>query len=178
MRPAMPCRAPRKFIPSALPGRRMANVDILEDACAALPHTTRAMFGGHGLFAPNGGMFAAVVDDDRIALKLPEAADAEAFRAMGGEPWVYDGKMTMNGWLVVPDDLYDDPRGLAEWARRAHATAKPGKKKAAKGAKKAPGAKGAAKKAPAKGAATRKAPPAKAPAKKAPAKKPARKRPR
>lgn len=132
----------------------MPNVDILEDACAALPHTTRSMFGGHGLFAPNGGMFAAVVDDDRIALKLPEAGDAEAFRAAGAEPWVYDGKNTMRGWFVVPDELYDDPRGLAEWARRAHATAKPGKKKAAKApSKKAAPRKASTKKAPAKKAA-------------------------
>ena len=145
----------------------MPNVDILEDACAALPHTTRSMFGGHGLFAPNGGMFAAVVDDDRIALKMSEDADFEAFRAAGAEPWVYDGKTTMRGWLVVPDDLYDDPRGLAEWARRAHATAKPGKKKAAKksAAKKGPAGKAA--KAPSKKAAPKKGASKKAPAKKA-----------
>jgi TfoX/Sxy family transcriptional regulator of competence genes len=56
----------------------MGNIDLLEDACASLPHTTRAMFGGHGLFAPHGGIFAAVVDDDRIILKFADdAARAE-----------------------------------------------------------------------------------------------------
>jgi TfoX/Sxy family transcriptional regulator of competence genes len=92
----------------------MGNVDHLDDACAGLSHTKRSMFGGYGYFAPNGGMFAAVVDDDRIALKLPEPADHEAFVAEGAEPWVYDGKMTMRGWLVIPDAMYDEPRALAE----------------------------------------------------------------
>lgn len=103
----------------------MPNLEILTEACAALPHTRRAMFGGHGFFAPNGGMFAAVVDQDRIALKLPLPEDEEAFRAEGAEPWVYDGRMRMSHWCVVPDALYDEPRRLAEWARRAHATAAP-----------------------------------------------------
>ena len=141
----------------------MGNIDLLEDACAALPHTTRAMFGGHGLFAPNGGMFAAVVDDDRVALKLPLPDDAEAFRAEGGEAWVYDGRATMRAWYVVPDELYDDPRRLADWARRAHATAEPPRSKGkAKGTSKAKAAKGAGKAPAAKKASPKKASPKKA----------------
>lgn len=137
----------------------MSNLPLLEDACAGLPHSTRSMFGGHGLFAPNGGMFAAIVDLDRIALKLAREEDAEAFRAEGGEPWVYDGRASMRGWYVVPDEMYDEPRRLAEWARRAHATVEPKKAKA----------KGAAKKGPKKAAAKKPASPGKA-GKKAPAK--------
>ena len=154
----------------------MGNIDLLEDACAALPHRSRGMFGGHGLFAPNGGMFAAIVDLDRIALKLPRAEDFEAFLAEGAEPWVYDGRVTMSSWAVVPDALYDEPRRLADWARRAHATAVPPKPRAKKGAAKKAGTKKATtKKAAAKKAAARQGDSQKA-AKKAPSKKRAAKR--
>lgn len=107
----------------------MSHLPLLEDACEGLPHTRRAMFGGHGLFAPNGGMFAAIVPGDRIALKLPREEDAAAFLAEGGEAWVYEERMTMRAWFVIPDDFYDEPLRLAEWARRAHATAEPPKAK-------------------------------------------------
>lgn len=114
----------------------MGNLDLLEDACARLPHTTRAMFGGHGLFAPNGGMFAGIVDEDRIVLKLKAGSpDHDAFVALGARPWTYgdDPKpMTMKEWLLVPDALYDEPRALAEWAARAHRAAPPKKAPAKK----------------------------------------------
>lgn len=117
--------------------RASATLPLLEEACADLPHTRRAMFGGHGFFAPNGGMFAAVVDEDRLAIKLPDEAAQQAFVAEGGEPWTYQGRMTMRAWLVVPPEMLDDPRALAEWCRRAHASAEPAKAKAKKGAKRA-----------------------------------------
>ena len=148
----------------------MGNLPLLEDALAGLPHTRRAMFGGHGAFAPNGGMFAAIVDDDRIALKLPRQEDWDGFLAEGGEPWVYDGRVSMASWAVVPDSLYDEPRRLAEWARRAHATAVPSKSKQARLRKAAAKAKAPAKAAGGKAAAR------KAPAKKAAPKKPAAKK--
>ncbi len=114
----------------------MSSLDLLEDACADLPHSTKSMFGGHGLFAPNGGMFAGVLDEDRIMLKFADEAARDEFIAIGGEPWTYREKMTMREWLVIPDDLYDEQASLAEWARRAHALApppKPKKNKAAAG---------------------------------------------
>jgi TfoX/Sxy family transcriptional regulator of competence genes len=114
----------------------MGNLDLLEDACARLPHTTRAMFGGHGLFAPNGGMYAGIGDEDRIILKLDDEEAAAEFRELGGEPWTYQGRMTMSRWYVVPDALYDDLGRLEAWAKRAHALAKPARPKKA-GAKRA-----------------------------------------
>ncbi len=110
----------------------MGNLDLLEDACAPLPHTTRAMFGGHGLFAPNGGMFAGIVDEDRIVLKLADDAARAELVALGGAAWTYNGKMTMKQWIVVPDAFYDEPGTLAEWARRAHRLAPPGKARKAR----------------------------------------------
>ena len=132
----------------------MGNIDLLEEACERLPHSTRAMFGGHGLFAPNGGMFAGIVTDDEIVLKLAEPAARGELIALGGHPWVYNGKMTMNDWIVVPERFYDEPTELAAWAKRAHALAPPKKatkKAAGKAPPKADGTKKAAtKKAPAR----------------------------
>jgi TfoX/Sxy family transcriptional regulator of competence genes len=144
-------RGPSQKHPPARAAKRMGSLDLLEDACAKLPHSTRAMFGGHGLFAPNGGMFAGIVDDDRIVLKLEEGTpEHDAFKAAGGKPWSYQGKpaasaraktdrsssgMTMKEWLLVPDAMYDEPRALAEWAAKAHRIVPA--KKAKKAAKKA-----------------------------------------
>ena len=117
----------------------MGNLDLLEDACARLPHTTRAMFGGHGLFAQNGGMFAGIVDEDRIILKLADEAPRAELVALGGAPWTYAGQekpMTMREWILVPDAFYDDPARLAEWAAVAHKLAKPPKGKGKKAAAK------------------------------------------
>lgn len=157
----------------------MGNIDLLEDACAKLPHTTRRMFGGHGLFAPNGGMFAGIVTDDEIVFKLAEEGPRSELIALGGHPWVYQGKMTMKDWIVIPERFYDEPHELTAWAKRAHAIA-PGKvvkPKAAKAPKDANVAKGAKAASPPTSKASPKKPtpaktaPPKAPAKKAPPKK-------
>lgn len=114
---------------------RVSSLDLLEDACARLPHTTRAMFGGHGLFAPNGGMFAGIVDEDRIILKLGDEGPRAELVGLGGAPWTYAGgpkPMTMREWILVPDAFYDEPARLAEWAAVAHRAARPPKAKGKK----------------------------------------------
>lgn len=124
----------------------MAASEILDEACAKLPHTKRAMFGGFGYFAPNGGMFAGIVDEDAIVLKFADEDLRASFEKVGGKAWVYKGKqgsMTMKEWILVPADLYDEPRTLAGWAAKAHAAAPAKKAKATK-------AKSSPKKAPAK----------------------------
>ncbi len=110
------------------------NLPLLLDACARLKHTKRAMFGGHGLFAPNGGMFAAIVDDDLIVLKFSDDKARAGLEALGGAAWTYGGQkkpMTMREWILIPEDFYDDQELLASWAQRAHqlAPAKAAKKK-------------------------------------------------
>lgn len=118
------------------------NLPILLDACARLPHQARAMFGGHGLFAPNGGMFAGIVDEDRIILKFSDTTAREELKTLGGEAWTYTGQarpMTMQEWILIPDGFYDDQEALAQWAHRAHQLVPPkgAKKQKALGVKKA-----------------------------------------
>lgn len=113
------------------------------------------MFGGYGVFAPNGGMFAGIVTDDQIILKLQDETARGELVAEGGRPWVYEGQgqpMTMSSWIVVPEAFLDDLERFGAWARRAHALvpgkvakrrpapkrAAPPKRKAAPSTKRAP----------------------------------------
>ncbi|MDP3235529.1 MAG: TfoX/Sxy family protein [Myxococcales bacterium] len=129
------------------------SLDILTDACADLPIAIRKMFGGHGFFAPNGGMFAAIVTDDEVILKLVHGPARDELIAEGGHPWVYSGQgkpMTMSEWIVVPERFYDDPEAFMTWAARAFELAPAKKAKAVK--------KGVVKVAPKKPAVTAKPP--------------------
>jgi TfoX/Sxy family transcriptional regulator of competence genes len=113
-------------------------LDLLTDACAGLPCTPRKMFGGHGFFAPNGGMFAGIVSSTEVIFKFADETARTELIAEGGHPWVYgvqDKPMTMSPWIVVPERFYDDPEAFAAWARRAHALV-PGKLAKKRGAKK------------------------------------------
>lgn len=99
------------------------SLELLTDACADLEFTARKMFGGHGFFAPNGGMFAGIVTDDEVIFKLADDAARTELLALGGHAWTYDGQskpMTMAQWIVVPEGFYDDPELFSVWARRAH----------------------------------------------------------
>lgn len=119
-------------------------LELLTDACEGLVFTARKMFGGHGFFAPNGGMFAGIVTDDEVIFKLADETARAELVALGGHPWTYDGQekpMTMAQWIVVPERFYDDPELFQVWAARAHTlvparlakkTKKPKKKTATK----------------------------------------------
>lgn len=95
----------------------------LHDLFAAFgPISTRAMFGGHGLYFD--GRIIGVVIDDALYLK----ADAETvpmFEAAGCAPFVYTGQkqpITMSYWSL-PDDAMESPQAMLPWAQRAHAAA-------------------------------------------------------
>jgi TfoX/Sxy family transcriptional regulator of competence genes len=105
------------------------SLELLTDACTGLPVTVKKMFGGHGFFAPNGGMFAGIVTDDEVIFKLVSGPLRDELIAAGGHPWTYQGRdkpMTMQEWIVVPERFYDDSEALRAWAAKAHG-AVPGK---------------------------------------------------
>jgi TfoX/Sxy family transcriptional regulator of competence genes len=104
------------------------SLEIMNEVCAEVSTTVRKMFGGHGFFAPHGGMFAGIVTDDEIVLKLQRGSARDELIALGGHPWTYDagGKaVTMQEWIVVPDTFYDDLETFADWVKRAHRLAPP-----------------------------------------------------
>jgi DNA transformation protein and related proteins len=87
------------------------------------PVSVRRMFGGQGIFVD--GRMIALVARDVIHLK----ADAEtipAFEAEGLGAFTYatkNGEHQLTSYWRMPERLYDDAEGLAQWARRAHSVA-------------------------------------------------------
>ena len=86
------------------------------------PVRCRPMFGGWGLSV--GELFVAIIAFDRLYLKAA-LDDEAAYRAAGGEPFVYTGKhrpMQLHYW-TPPVDALDSAEAMAPWARRALAAA-------------------------------------------------------
>lgn len=91
-------------------------VELVLDQLRGLPGVTwRRMFGGYGFYA--GGLFFAVVWDDRLYLKTDDAGEA-AFRERGMGPFTYEGG-ALKSLYEVPADVLEDADELVEWARRA-----------------------------------------------------------
>lgn len=96
-------------------------IELVLDQLRGVPAVTwRRMFGGYGFYS--GGLFFAVVWDDRLFLKTEEAERAE-FRARGMGPFTYEGGALTSLW-EVPADVLEDAEELAAWARRAVAAAR------------------------------------------------------
>ena len=82
------------------------------------PITTRAMFGGHGVY--HAGTIIGIVIDEGLYLKV-DAQTRPAFEAAGCAPYVYTGQqapITMSYWSV-PEEALDSPQAMLPWARRA-----------------------------------------------------------
>jgi DNA transformation protein len=83
------------------------------------PVDTRAMFGGHGLYA-RGVMFG-LLDDDELFLKTDELSRPRFVEA-GCRQWVYVAKtqrMENTSWFRPPDEAHEDPEAMLGWARLA-----------------------------------------------------------
>ena len=95
----------------------------IEDAFSAFgPVRLRRMFGGTGIYS-DGVMFALEAYGELYLKADPELA--ETYRALGGEPFVYNGKskpVTMSYWRL-PADIVEDRDAFADIARRAASAA-------------------------------------------------------
>lgn len=94
-------------------------LDYLHDLFSAFaPVTTRAMFGGHGVY--RDGVIIAIVIDELLYLKVDEQTRA-MFEAEGCAPFMYEAKgrtVPMSYW-TVPDEALDSPQDFRPWAQRA-----------------------------------------------------------
>ena len=96
--------------------------------------SSRAMFGGHGIYA--GSQIIAIVIDDILYLKADDESRA-SFDAQGLEPFSYTskGKTYAMSYFRAPDECFDAPHAMLPWARAAlaaalrKAAAKPTRKK-------------------------------------------------
>lgn len=94
--------------------------------------SSRAMFGGHGLYL--GDAFFAVVDEDRVYFWADEST-RPAHTAHGMGPFTPWPGHVMDRYWEVPLDVVEDAPEFARWARRsidARATAETKPKRAPK----------------------------------------------
>ena len=84
------------------------------------PVTSRAMFGGHGLYL--GQQFFGIVYRDRLYFKTDEASRPE-YEQRGSEPFRPNARQTLRTYWEVPADVVEDRAAAVEWARDAVACA-------------------------------------------------------
>ena len=85
--------------------------------------TTRAMFGGHGLYLE--GIIVAIVVEDVLYFKTDDENRA-AFLDLGLEPVRYvtkEGEVHETSYYRAPDGALDAPHDMAAWLKSAHAAA-------------------------------------------------------
>lgn len=94
-------------------------LDYLHDLFSAFaPITTRAMFGGYGVY--RDGVIVGIVIDDVLYLKVDDATRA-VFEAAGCVPFMYEAKgksIPMSYWNL-PDEALDSTQDFRPWAQRA-----------------------------------------------------------
>ncbi len=93
--------------------------------------TPKRMFGGVGIYAD--GIFFAILDNDRLFLKVDDSNRADFVRAGKGpfEPYGPGGGETMQ-YYEVPIAVLEDADELGRWATKAIAVAVAKKTKKAK----------------------------------------------
>lgn len=75
----------------------------------------KSMFGGFGLYL-QGLMFALILDET-VYIKADEVSRAR-FESHGLEPFRYEarGKVSSLKYFQAPEEAYDDPSTMVEWA--------------------------------------------------------------
>lgn len=92
------------------------------------PVTSRAMFGGYGLYLE--GVMVALIAYEVLYFKVGDANRADYVEA-GMKAFTYDGKgkpMKMS-YVEVPGWVYEDLAVLQVWMEKAHAVAREAKRK-------------------------------------------------
>lgn len=101
---------------------------LLEDAFSELSYVeAKPMFGGYGFYL-DGQIFGFTIDGDQLVLKANKETRAK-FEKKGGEQFIYHGHknkgpVAMPYW-TVPQDILEDPKELAVWAKDSASLSKP-----------------------------------------------------
>lgn len=100
---------------------------VLEQLGRVVPVTSRAMFGGVGIYS--GGLFFALMDDDLLYLKTDDTNRADFERAGKGpfRPFGDDAKPM--GYHELPGELLESPDELRPWVEKALAVARSRRKR-------------------------------------------------
>jgi DNA transformation protein len=117
-----------------MPGKKSTFVDhVVHELLAGIDGiTSRAMFGGHGVY--KGGIIFAIIVNDELYFKVDGSNKGE-YEARSSHPFVYSqgghAATTMSYWLV-PDEVLDDPDLLASWVDVSVGISKANKSNASK----------------------------------------------
>ncbi len=96
---------------------------VLDALRAARPVEVKAMFGGLGIYLD--GVFMAVVDDDRLYLKIDSVTEP-VYEARGMAPW----SVAPGAYRELPEEVLSDPVVCGEWLDAARGAAVRRKRKA------------------------------------------------
>lgn len=84
--------------------------------------TTRKMFGGYGIY--HAGLMFALVEDEVLYLKADDTS-RHHFESRVLPPFQYTkkAKVIKLSYYLAPEEIYEDRKAAAIWARRAYAAA-------------------------------------------------------
>lgn len=89
---------------------------LIEHLGAVAPITTRAMFGGLGIYSE--GLFFALADDGHLYFKV-DPTNQPDFEAAGMGPFIpWDGAKPM-GYYELPPGVLEQPEELKVWVDKA-----------------------------------------------------------
>jgi DNA transformation protein len=90
---------------------------VLEQLGRVVPVTSRAMFGGVGVYAE--GLFFALMAGETLYLKVDDTTRGD-FEALGMQPFrPFDGDKQVMKYFELPAELLEDPDALRPWIHRA-----------------------------------------------------------
>ena len=86
--------------------------------------SSRAMFGGHGIYKE--GLIFGIVIDDAFYLKADDLNRGD-FEAEGLRPYIFQpkagGKPVPMSYYPCPEDALENPALMLDWAKRGYAAA-------------------------------------------------------
>ena len=98
---------------------------VLDQLRAVVPVTSRAMFGGVGIYSR--GTFFALIAQDVVYFKVDDTTRPE-FEARGCKAFTPYGQVSMS-YYELPEDILEDQDELRAWTRNAISAAMKKKKK-------------------------------------------------
>jgi hypothetical protein len=94
---------------------------LLEEAAAGLGDVEVTQAHGCDAVAARGRPYALVSADGRIGVRLPDwDLFAAAFELPGSGP-LFEGDERVGHWVLLPEEVRDEPAALHVWLSHAHA---------------------------------------------------------
>lgn len=91
--------------------------DFIMDQLAAMPAlTSRAMFGGRGLYSEE--VFFGIIFKGRLYFKTSEMSRG-AYLELGSKPFKPNEKQTLKNYYEVPVEVFESSKELTKWAEKA-----------------------------------------------------------